>query len=202
MVCLKFKRMWEARETVRKKKKKLQSHSKHNHNRSITPAKWFMSRFMPGSLCVTKTFSTTCMLFFREKNKTTTHETVEKTRVYSRYDLSFKLQNVRPHTHTHILTRTIHFFVWSLVTRIRTPPNNSSNICFIPYLFVVLEIFRSKWFTHLLSWYIYTYKNAIVLLAFQSKKPQKCLRPNKQENPPRNRNSKTNCTALFEVMSS
>lgn len=41
------------RERVRKKQKKMQSHSKHNHNRSITPAKWFMSRFMPGSLNIT-----------------------------------------------------------------------------------------------------------------------------------------------------
>lgn len=118
------------------RRKKLQSHSKHNHNRSITPAKWFMSRFMPGSLYITQTFSTAYMFFSWKKH---THETSErkKTRVYSRYDLSFKLQNVRARTQT----QTIQFFsVWSLclVSRIQfeyllfSPIYSSCSKFFVP----------------------------------------------------------------------
>lgn len=148
------------------------------------------------SLYYTDFFNSIHVFFMKKTHTRNIRE--KKTRVYSRYDLSFKLQNVRARTQT----QTIQFFsVWSLCLVSHIHTTTARVFVILPHLFVLLKIFRSKCFIHLLSRYLYT--TPLLCSGLFNKKPQKCLRPNKQPNSPQQTARLWNhTTALFEVMSS
>lgn len=93
------------------------------------------------------------------------------------------------------------FSVWSrcLVSRMHT--YNRSSICYSSTSSPRLaEIFRSKWFSFICYHDIYT-TTPLLCPGLFNKKPQKCLRPNKQANSPLQTARRT-IPHWFEVMSS